>query len=236
MLSPSKNTSRLFAALTLVLATFSQAQLPSFQETPWLGYFAYGEDKTMLIKVSEDGDISAHPLNKKKEAGGYLHVPFKFTVRKELPNGRLVPLTFDAKSLQSKQKISSDLEACTITGEAGDGATFEITLEFKRDTLTLGGRVTGTGNEKHPLSFHYQSRLHHFHGRLLERVKGDLKEFEKIVGKDWIELQRHDKKKTKLSLVDPFEKETAETLNGPGCAKIEVQANIVDKKKRILSF
>lgn len=232
----SKSTLRCLAAASLSLIACTKAELPSFQETPWLGYFAYGKGEVMLVKVSADADITVHPLGKSDEIRPYLKIPFKFSVRQTLPNGKVRRLKFDPMSLQSESKITDDLEELLITGEAGKGASFEITLQFKRDIVTLGGRVTGTGTEKHPLSFHYQSRLNHFHGQLLQRLKGDQKEFDKIVGKDWFKLYRIDKKKEKRSLTDLFEENSGDALNGPGSSKVEVQAAIIDKNKRILVF
>lgn len=122
-----------------------------------------------------------------------------------------------------------------ITGEAGDGATFEITVERKRERILSGGRFTNVGNEtKFPLSFYYKARFQHFHGPLLVRLENNQKEFDEIVGKDWIELTRLDKKKVKKSLTDLYEANMAEELNGPGSSKVEIQANIVDKNKRLI--
>jgi len=232
----SKSILRYLFTLSLALTSCLRAELPSFQETPWLGYFAYGKGEIMMIKISADGDISSHPLGKNKEQKAYLKIPFKISLRETLPNGRVRKLPFDPKSLQSDSQISDDLRESSITGKFGNGASFEVNIHFKRDTLTLGGHITENGTHKNPLSFHLESRLHHFHGDLLKRLDGDQKEFDKIVGKDWFELHHADKKKEKRQLTDLGEKGSDDELNGPGSSKIEVQANIIDKKKRLLIF
>ncbi len=231
-----KPSQKLIASCFLALTLLAKAELPSFQETPWLGYFAHGKGKIMVVKISADGLITAHPVGKKGEERPYLKIPFQFSIRKAFPNGKIGRLKFDPKTLKSESKITDKLKEVTITGEAGLGATFEISLLFKRDTLTLGGKVTGTGTEKHPLSFYYQSRLHHFHGQLLRRLKGDQAAFDKIVEKDWFKLHHLDKNKEKRTLVDVFETGDDKTLNGPGSSKVEIEAAIIDKNKRMLIF
>ena len=232
----SKSILRCLFGLSISLISCLKAELPSFQETPWLGYFAYGKGDVMMIKISADGDISSHPLGKNKEQKPYLKIPFKISLRETLPNGRVRKLPFDPKSLQSDSKIIDDLQQVSITGEFGSGASFEVNIHFKRDILTLGGHITENGTHKNPLSFHLESRLNHFHGNLLKRLDGDQKKFDQIVGKDWFELHHTDKKKEKRQLTDLGEEGSNDDLNGPGSSKTEVQANIIDKKKRLLIF
>jgi len=230
----SKFITRGLLAATFSLIATAQAELPSFPKAPWLGYFAYGKDDKMLIKISSEGDISSHPLGKDGEQKAYLKVPFEILLRETLPNGRTRNIPFDPKGLQSESELTDDLREMTITGEFGEGAKFEVTIHFKRDILTLGGRITETGSQKHPLSFHLRSRHHHYHGDLLRRLDGDQKEFDKIVGLDWLELHHIDKNKEKLQLTDLVGRSTDESRNGPGSSKVEIQANIIDKKKRLL--
>lgn len=212
----------------------ASAQLPNFKENSWLGYFAYFQGEELEAKISTEADITVSPM-RNGEARPYTKIPFSFSVKALLPNGKLRPLKFKPESLKSESGPTKRFRKLVITGEAGDGATFEITIERKREKILLGGRVTGVGNEtKFPLSFHYQARFHHFYGPLLIRLDNDQKEFDKIVGKDWIELTRLDKKKVKKSLTDIYEANMAEELNGPGSSKVKIQANIVDKNKRLI--
>ncbi|MGJ8696919.1 MAG: hypothetical protein ACSHYF_11405 [Verrucomicrobiaceae bacterium] len=228
-----KAASLLLSALTILSA---RAELPTFEEGVWMGYFAYNNGKELQVKVSHEGDITASPIVKNGEIRPYLRIPYRFTVRQKLPNGILRPLKVDPKSLKSESAVTSKLRSVVITGEAAGGVTFEMTIEFSRDIVRLGGRVTGTGKLKNPVNFHYHARLNHFHGNLLERLNNDRKKFDEIVGKDWLELYRLDKKKEKRHLTDVFELEGAEALNGPGSSKVEIQASIVDKDKRMLIF
>lgn len=228
-----------FRCLVFLLALCSliqsaSAQLPTFDKEPWLGYFAYFQGEELEAKISAEGDITISPM-RGGEARPYCRIPFSFSVKKLLPNGKLRPLKLKPESLKSESDPTKNFRGFVITGEAGDGAIFEMTVERKRERILLGGRVTSVGNEtKFPLSFHYQAKFGHFYGPLLLRVDNDQKEFDKIVGKDWIELTRLDKKKVKKSLTDIYEANMAEELNGPGSSKVEIQANIVDKQKRLI--
>ncbi|MDA7535892.1 hypothetical protein N9055_01165 [Akkermansiaceae bacterium] len=226
------------AALVLMTTQAVQAQLPSFEEGVWLSYFAHSTGKVVQVKISKDADITVSPVTKKGEAKPYLNFPFKFSIRQKMPNGKTRALKFDPTSLKSKSDKTDSLKSVVITGEAGKGVTFEMSVEVTRAGVKLGGRVTGAGEEKHgPLSFHYQTRLNHFRGNLIQRLKGDQKKFDEIVGKDWFELTRWDKKKVKHHLTDLFEKGTDAELNGEtGVMKVEVQAAIVDKNNRMLEF
>lgn len=211
-----------------------KAELPTFDEKPWLGYFAHYQGKELEIKVTRDADITISPM-RNGEARPYVRIPFSFNIQQKLPNGKIRRLKIKPESLESKNEVTDKLRELLITGEAGKGAKFEIKIERKRETISLGGRITDAGDEtRGPLTFHYQARFGHFYGKLLARLEGDQKEFDKIFGKDWIELRRLDKKKIKQSLTDIYEENKAAEVNGPGSSKVEIQAAIVDKNKRII--
>ncbi len=190
----------------------------------------------MIVRVANDGHISAHPTNKKGEEKSYTKIPFQFLIRQTLPNGKTQDLKIDPSTLKSENKVTGKLRELSITGETKKGAGFQLSLTFKRDILSLGGKITGKGQEKHPLSFHYRARMNHFHGQLLRRLKGNQAAFDKIIEKDWFKLYHLDKESEKRILTDVFEEGDEKTLNGPGSKKIEVEAAIVDKNKRILLF
>lgn len=224
----------LFSALTILGA---RAELPSFQETPWLGTFAYNHGKVVQIKIAADGFVTVNPLDKKGEVKPYLRIPFRPQIRQTLPNGKVRLLKIKPGSLKADNGITDKLRKVTITGEAGRGATFQFTVEAKRDVLGLTGKITGTGKEVNvPILFHFQSRLGHFYGRLLGRLDNDQKKFDAIVGKDWFELKRLDRKKAKRHLTDIWDEKSDEEINGPGGSMVEVQAGIIDKNKRKLVF
>lgn len=222
------------SALTLSSAI---AELPTIIDGPAMGNFAAQEGETFQLRVSDEGLITINPVSKKGEPTAYLRLRFNFSIRQALPNGKLRPMKVEPASLKSKDPATTDLSETVITGVAGDGVTFEMTIGIERDELTLGGWITGAGNEtKFPLSFHYDVNLGHFRGRLLQRLDGDQKEFERIVGEDWFKLQHLNNKTVKHQLTDVYESTDNTALNGPGIRKAEVQASIVDKNKRMLDF
>ncbi|MFC7338711.1 hypothetical protein ACFQY0_16065 [Haloferula chungangensis] len=229
---------RLLSLLGSVLAlNHASAELPTIMDGPTMGNFASQEGETFQLRVSNDGLITINPVDKQGEPTAYLRLRFRFSIRETLPNGKLRQLTVDPASLNSDDPATSDFSETVIRGVAGDGATFEMSIALKRDVLTLGGRITAAGNEtRFPLSFHYETTLSHFRGRLLQRLDGDKEEFERIVGEDWFELQQLDGKRFKRQLTDICEGTTEKELNGAGIRKVEVQANIVDKNKRMLLY
>mgnify|MGYP007022323148 CR=1 FL=1 len=236
-MKPASNTPFLMVLASCLGLGAATAELPTIEDGPGMGSFASCDGKTFQLRVADDATVTVNPLKKNGEPTSYLRLRFNHSVRQVLPNGKLRPLEIDPTSLKSEHPATNELTETVITGIAGDGASFEIRVAIDKDVLSLGGRITDPGNEtKFPLSFHFDTNLGHFRGRLLQRLDGDKKEFERIVGEDWFKLRHLDKKTVKHSLTDIYEESDLADLNGPGIREVEVQASIVDKNKRILLF
>ena len=217
--------------------TSARAELPSLDETIWLGYFAAHTGRDSLFGVSSKGVISLQlEPSKGKGSNGAGILPsaamtINVGVEEDMPNGQPSVRTIREESLETKDAPTGKLEKTIIRGKVTGDATFELTIERDKGNIIISNRLTDPGTlTKNPIrpivALNMKQLYPHDDGD--EPSKTQMKEREK----DNLELKWTDGKRKRFSLTDKMDAGT-EAVNGPGISVAQVEAGGIIRDRRL---
>lgn len=218
----------------------ASAELPMIQEPPWLGYFAVAEEPTFnFIFAAQQGGIG---IMVRKKGGAQIEaypITLQFLAQETLPDGSVRDLLMNPDTLESADPATAKLKKTVfrskLTDQATGQPTIEVTLEIARGTVLANARITDKGAfDKNPLRPVIRAGFTAFYlSENSVKAKWDkkqIKEFEKLIGKDSVTLKRLDGTQVKLGCVDKTDPKSKE-VNGTGSSSVEVEINAYQNRK-----
>lgn len=201
-----------------------QAELPSFTEKEWLGYFVGFETNNYRFGITAQGDAAIRMLGKKGEPlSEKMAIPIQFLVEETLPDGRMVAKAVIPESLESTQTPTNKVKNVVIRGKVTGDAKFEVTVNEDRGILSMGGRILEPGTLKNPLKFSLRIKFGDAYPN--QKAALDKKEQKALDDKtkdDRIQLSWTDGKRVKQSTTESVDAGSAE-VNGPGIAGAQIE-------------
>lgn len=237
---PPLNLSLLASVTLATLGSLpATAQLPSLNEQPWLGHHTAFSSNKFRFGVTSDGKIKLTPmLGKDKPIGIKMEIEIEVLIESTNPNGRSIARKIIPATLASPQAPNADFEKTTITGKVTGDASFELTLEQKRDVISIGGRITDPGKLTGPLNFSIRCDIPDPYYSAKQRADKDKRKaenaFERTIKGDRISLTLADKSRKKLKLDDKIGNSNPD-LDKPGITEAEVEISSYKGRKFIFS-
>lgn len=205
------------ASLTTSLTT-APAQLPAWQEKPWLGYFVGSDRRTFAIGINPDGVIELEIKSSNGTRMGFSKaILIAPTVMAESEKG-WTTLQKVKDSLSTTDKATDKPTKVTYRGKVTGGVEYEVIVEFDRDKISFGGRIVDKGTTTKPLKFQTRCRFQ----QPYQRVDPD-KEKAKL-SKDKIKFVRIDKKKDSCGIIDSVNFADAEKFGPLSAVEVEMYA------------
>jgi hypothetical protein len=229
-------TGRGTALVLVVLAGFTgrlQAQLPSLNKAPWVGFFAGHAGTRGMCGISVDGSLFYnHADDLGSVSSGSPHHIYP-SVLETLPEGksrihRLLPET-----LKSESEPTDKPGTVTYRGQVKSGSTIEVTVEFTRRDISIGGRIVDAGPVENPQSFVLYTQAPPYYlmygesRTLKEGTPEEKKKLEQqiarqrsVAAKESLLLRKLDGKSIKQPLLDSVDLSSPD-FNGDGFNMIE---------------
>lgn len=242
---------RIHASLLMscLLATVStqlvEAELPSLQDQPWLGYYAVHANKNYEFKVAAaDGKLSLITLGEGAPILGNLLVFINFGIEETQPDGKVVSSPVQGNSFETTDPASDKLSKCILRGKTAGGASVELTIEQSRGIVFIGSRVLEPGTHTHPLrttatvvfpNINPPAKPPVNNEALDERdakraAKKQAKDAEDKLKDDGVDLKWSDGNRQKLTFEKVLDAGSKE-INGPGIAAAEIKIAAYGKRK-----
>lgn len=242
---------RIHASLLMscLLATVStqpvEAELPSLQDQPWLGYYAVHANKNYEFKVAAaDGKLSLITLGEGAPILGNLLVFINFGIEETQPDGKVVSSSVQGNSFETTDPASDKLSKCILRGKTAGGASVELTIEQSRGIVFIGSRVLEPGTHTHPLrttatvvfpNINPPAKPPVNNEALDERdakraAKKQAKDAEDKLKNDGVDLKWSDGNRQKLTFEKVLDAGSKE-INGPGIAAAEIKIAAYGKRK-----
>lgn len=212
------------------------AELPPLDKPPWLGYFAVLANRHYHFGLTNRGKITLAPLSDNGKAlAKTMEIPVEILVEEILPNGKTSAKQLKPESLTSEQPATDKLEKVVIRGKVTGDASFEVTLEHLRDTISLGGRLLSPGPlSKNPLRFSLRVKFPSAYPKEMLTDKKDSKLFAKKIAADHLTLTWTDGKRKKQTFDQTLDA-SLKDLNGPGIASAEIVTSAYKGSKILVS-
>ena len=133
----------------------ANAQLPSLDRPPWLGYFTAFSNNRFQFGVSTQGKITLRAMGEKDAlVSKSLQIPVEIFVEEIRPDAKPIVKHVKPETLTSLQPATNKLTQAVIHGKVTGDTAFEISLEQDRGRISLGGRLLNQGaRSKNPLRF-----------------------------------------------------------------------------------
>ncbi len=219
-----------------------QAQLPSIDKQPWIGYFAAHTSNRCQIGVSTMGELHLKPVVSGSSIADSYVIHIEPTVLETQTSGKTVAKRLIADSLETTDSATEKLEKVTYRGKVSGNATFEVTVEQNRGIIYLGGRLLDPGNLKNPLKFVISVKIPKLQPTA-RKSGADLSEREKrreekaLADKlrgDRLSLKRSDGSALRLPLSEPVDAGSGE-INKPDITELELQSETFRGRKLMLT-
>ena len=197
---------------------------------PWQGYHAAFANRHFQFTVTTDGQITLAPLGDKGEpVAKKLTIPIDIAIQETAPDGKVTTKKIKLESLKSTEPVADSLVKTAFTGNITGDASFEVTIEQQRNVISIGGRILDPGTlKKDQLRFAIHVKFPNPYYSAITTGKKEEKAFEKIVGKDRIDLKWTDGKRKKFAL---DEKVDAITKEGTGITSAEIDISAYKGEK-----
>lgn len=202
------------------------AQLPSLNKAPWLGYYAAYANKRFQIGLSSQGKIVLTPISDKGDPMSFqLAVDIEAGIEEAMPDGKLVMRKIKAETLAAKEPATDELEKVLITGKVTGDAAFELNIEQDRGTIYIGGRMTDPGTlTRNPAGFVLRVKIPSLYRNQKLDDKRAEKAFQDKIEDDRIDLRWTDGKRIKQDFEKPLLLQGNKEINGPGISSLELEA------------
>ena len=235
--------------MSCLLATVStqpvEAELPSLQDQPWLGYYAVYADKNYEFKITAaDGVVTLIPVGEGAPVLGNLLVYIKFGIEETLPDGKIVSSPVQGNALETSDPASDKLSKSILRGKTAGNASVEITIEQSRGIVFVGSRLLEPGAHTHPIrttatvvfpNINPPAKPPANDEALDERdakraAKKQAKDAEDKLKDDVVTVKWTDGKRHSITFEKPVDAGSAE-FNGPGTTTAEVTIATYGRKK-----
>lgn len=225
-------------AVTLPFIQNSFAQLPML-ENPWLGYFAVADEDKFRFLLASHGEFGIRVLNTAGAPIDAYPIPLQFLVVETLPDGTVRDLLMKWDTVESSDKPTAKLKKTVfrskLTEQTTGQPTLEVTIENSGGMILASARITDKGAfDKNPLLPVIRVAFPCFYANeQVGREKWDkkqIKDFDKMLGKDVVSLKHLDGKTVKLACADKRELKPEE-INAARSSLIEVEIGAFQGRK-----
>jgi len=192
--------------------------LPMLEEKPWAGYFIGYESRSFHFGIDIDGGMRLMPVGKNGEAATH-HVvtSLSFVIEEVLGVGKVKVHPIDGESLSTETEATDDPEdEIKMLGKTKTGIGFELSAEFDRGKVILGGKVTDPGGVTNPLRVAVRTNF----PSVYSKDDPEDREFQKKVKRDNVAVKTLDGGREKYDANEAIE---AEKVNGKGLSWVEVE-------------
>ena len=211
-------------------------------DEPWLGYFAVANESNFRFLISKNGEFKILVINKNKDAIELYPITLQFLATEALPDGsvRDLPMKWDTveSSDPADAKMKKTVFRSKLTDQATGQPTLEVTIEISSGTLLANARITDKGAfKKNSIQPTIRAIFPGFHADEIDQKakwdKKQIRDFDKLIGRDSVSLKHLDGKTIKLPCVEKTDLKPDE-INGGGSSLAEVE--IYDYQKRKIEF
>lgn len=219
------------------------AQLPML-EPPWLGYFAVANESKYRLFIPSTGEFGIHVINKAGDPIEVYGITLQFLATETLPDGSVRDLPMKLDSLESSDPPTAKLEKTVFRGKLTDQATgqpmLEVTIENSNGSILANVRIIEKGTfDKNPLLPVIRVGFPAFYASEQDAKetwdKKQIRDFEKVLGKDSISLKHLDGKTVKLACNEK-PKLKPDEINAAGSSRVEVDiAAYQDRKIELIA-
>jgi len=223
-----------FAAICYSLSSgHLQAQLPTLNKAPWQGYFAGYSTSRGLLGIHADGTIIYNTTHKIYPSVQETSADGKVTIHRLMPD-----------TLTTKDQPTDKPKKITYSGKVKNGSTIEVTVDFTRNAVSIGGAITEkvesansqqfvvyTNAPPYYLMYGEKQTLKNGTPEEKKRVEQAIARQEVIAAEEFLELTRLDGKKIKVPLLDAvdFSKE----FNGDGFKSIKADLHWFKNRNKL---
>lgn len=225
-------------AVTLPIIQNLSAQLPALEQ-PWLGYFVVADEGKYRFQMASTGESGVLVLNKGGDPIEAYPITLQFLAIESLPDGSVRDLPMKLDTMESTDPPTSKLKKTVFRGKLTEQATgqptLEVTIENSGGSILAGVRITDKGAfDKNPLQPVIRVVFPGFYApeqaTMLEWDKKQIKDFDKLIGKDSVRTKQLDGKTVKLACVDKMELTPAQ-INAARSSLIEVEIGAYQNRK-----
>lgn len=213
----------LVSALLLALQLSASAQLPTLSEKPWLGHFVGYECREYRFGIKETGVMGLEVFSSKGAAMGFDKTVI-IAVEVVENNGTAKTIRRPlSDSFTTSDPASDEPEKVTLKGKVGGNAEFELVIEFDKEQMKFGARITNPGTLKNP-TLQIRSRFQ----KVYHRTPED--KLEEMTEKDRIDIVTLDKKREKIKAFEPIDL-ASEKVSGKGLSNLRVEMKAYEGKR-----
>ena len=208
-------------------------------DTPWLGDFAVATESSFQFILTKYGDFRILVLNKSGDPIETYPIALQFLATEALPDGSIRDLPMKWDTVESSDPATAKLKKTVLrsklTEQATGQPTLEVTIEISSGTLLANARITDKGSfDKNPMQPAIRASFPAFYqGESSEKAKWDkkqIRDFDKMVGRDLVSLKHLDGKTIKLPCVEKTALKP-DDINGGGSSLAEVEISAYQKRK-----
>jgi hypothetical protein len=215
----------------------SNAQLPSLSQPPWLGYFAGYTGSRGMCGILENGSLCYnHGDGLGSVSSGSPHFIYP-SVRETRPDGKILIHRLLPETLKSDGEPTTKPVKITYQGQVRNGATIEVTVEFMRREISIGGRIMDPGPGKNPQSFILYTQAPPYYlmygetkslregtAEAKKKLQQQIASQRAVAAKEALVLRKMDGKTIKQPLLETVDLSAAD-FNGDGFSAIEADFN-----------
>ena len=233
----TKHLRILIVATTLPFIQPLSAELPML-EPPWLGDFAVANESSFRFILTKNGDFKILVLNKNRDPIESYPIALQFLATEVLPDGSKRDLTMNWNTVESSDPANAKMKKTVLrsklTEQATGQPTLEITIEVSGGTLLANARITDKGSLAKNLARPViRMGFKDFYGEENAQKatwdKKQIRDFDKLISKDFVRLKHLDGKTIKLACVEKTNLKPNE-INGGGSSLAEVEISAYQNK------
>ena len=208
-------------------------------DEPWLGYFAVANESSFRFLLSKNGEFKILILNKSNDLMELYSITLQFLATEALPDGSVRDMLMKWDTVESKDppaaKLKKTVLRSKLTEQATGQPTLEVTIEISGGTLLANARITDKGAfDKNPVKPVIVVGFPGFYAGDNDQKatwdKKQIRDFDKLIGRDSVTLKHLDGKTIKLACVEKTDLNPNE-VNGNGSSLAEVEIYYYQKKK-----
>ena len=208
-------------------------------DDPWLGYFAVADESSFRFLLSRNGEFNILVLNKSGDPIESLPITLQFLATEVLPDGSASDLPMKWETVESSDpptaKLKKTVFRSKLTDQTTGQPTLEVIIEISSGTLLANARVIDKGAfDKNPLRPIIRMGFPAFYaaenGEKATWDKKQIRDFDKMIGRDSVSLKHLDGKTIKLACVEKTDLKPNE-INGNRSSLAEVEIHAYQKRK-----
>lgn len=201
---------------------------------PWIGCFAVADEDEYRFRIAVGGQFDILVLKKNGEPIDLYPITLKVLASETLPDGSVRDLPMQLDTVESTDPPTAKLKKTIIKGKLTEQTTgqptLEITIENSGGAILASARIIDKGSfDKNPLKPIIRLGFPKFYAHEAAQRdtwdKKQAKDFDKLIGKDFVRLKHLDGKAIKLECVAlPDLKPGEINAGGSSLAELEFHA------------